>query len=261
MNNLFLNKLKEEDGAVLITSLLFLMVVTVLAIVGIQSPKVDIMISGNEKISVQAQQLANLGVMEGKNWLSLHYKPNAIPLNAGNGDKFFVVVRPTTAFIDKNFSRAGILSTATPAINFTSEDGTDVVTSLFNTPTGYTLPAGVNPLGKATSSSDYTLKDSSSNVIGTYEWSVIRISQVGSILDPEVKEAAETDIKLAMSGKGSINSNFTNPRPITEGYNAAIGEDKAFWQYFYINSEGKSDGLIAEAEGIASYKQIVPSSD
>jgi hypothetical protein len=246
MYNFFINKLKKEDGAVLITSLLFLMVVTVLAVIGMQSPRTDIMISGNEKLSVQAQQLANLGVMEAKNWLTLHYKPNAIPLNAGNGSKLFVVVRPDAA-IDAKFSRAGILSKSSITITEPSVSSPED----FNSP-----DSGVG-LGKAMSSSDYTLKDSSDSSIeiGTYEWNIIRISQVGSIFDPTIQEA---DASAAIP---TIGGSFTEPRPITEGFEAAIGKDKAFWQYFYINSNGYSDGLVAESEGIASYKQIIPSSD
>ncbi len=259
MNNFFINKLRgDEEGAVLITSLLFLMVVTVLSVIGMQSPKTDIMITGNEKISAQAQQLANLGVMEAKNWLSLHYKPNAIPLNAGNGDELFIVVRPTITdtSIEDNFSRAGILTDTTVAINFTANDNTNITDSNFNSPDGYT-----DGLGKAITASDYTLKDTSTgNEIATYKWNIIRISQVGAILDPTVSEATATDVNTAAS-KSSITSKFIDPIPITEGYNAAIGEDKAFWQYFYIRSSADSDGLIAEAEGIASYKQIIPSSD
>ncbi len=256
MRNLFINKIrKNEDGAVLITSLLFLMVVTVLSVIGMQSPKTDIMISGNEKITAQAQELANMGVMEAKNWLSVHYKPNAIPLNAGMGDKLFIVARPDSV-IDQKFSRAGILTQGTVAIDFESDSG-DISDSNFNAPEGYN-----GGLGKTLSASDYTLKDSANGTtIASYEWNIVRISQVGTILDPTVKEAKEDSINTFMSGKGAINGKFSNPIPITEGYNAAIGEDKAFWQYFYISSSADSDGLIAEAEGIASYKQIVPSTD
>lgn len=260
MNNFFINKLRrDEEGAVLITSLLFLMVVTVLSIIGMQSPKTDIMITGNEKISVQAQQLANLGVMEAKNWLSLHYKADAIPLNAGDANgELFIVVRPTITdtSIEDNFSRAGILSDTANAINFTADDGTTITNSNFNSPTGYT-----DGLGKAMTASDYTLKDSDTgDTIATYKWNIIRISQVGLTLDPTVSEASATAINTAAS-KSPITSKFAEPIPITEGYNAAIGEDKAFWQYFYIRSSANSDGLVAEAEGIASYKQIIPSSD
>jgi len=232
------------------------MVVTVLSIIGMQSPKTDIMITGNGKISAQAQQLANLGVMEAKNWLSLHYKADAIPLNAGNGDELFIVVRPTITdtSIEDNFSRAGILSDTAAAINFTADDGTNITNSNFNSPDNYT-----DGLGKAMTASDYTLKDSDTgDTIATYKWNIIRISQVGAIFDATVSEAKAEDV---LAAEPSITSKFSDPVPVTEGYNAAIGEDKAFWQYFYIKSSANSDGLVAEAEGIASYKQIIPSSD
>ena len=259
MRKFIFYRYNNEDGAVLITSLLFLMVVTVLALVGMQSPKTDIMISGNEKLAEQAQQLANMGVFEAKNWLSLHYRPNAIPLNAADesdpaNPKLFVVVRPNPS-LDSDFSRFGILKEGVN-VNFVSENGTRINDNNFNSPSGYSGGAGL----KQITSSDYTLKDGNKN-IGLYEWNIVRVSQVGVTFDPSVREVSKAAVDSFMMGRGAVASKFTMPLPITEGYNAAIGEDKAFWQYFYINSEGHSGGLTARAEGVASYKQIIPSSD
>ena len=82
MRNILIDK--REEGVVLITSMLFLMIITLLGVSSLQSPKTDIMISGNQKFINQAQELANIGIMAGRNWLEVHRQGNAI-YNVKNG--------------------------------------------------------------------------------------------------------------------------------------------------------------------------------
>ena len=262
MGNFFIKRLKNEDGAVLITSLLFLMIVTVLAIIGIQSPKTDIMISGNEKQLTQSQQLATIGVMEAKNWLALHYKADAIPLNASaviDGDtEYFIVARPSKMAkkadgsddlannIDTNFSRAGLLS-RNPITTLNVSD-------TFNTPPTGTESSTVVFSKTTSSSDDYTLKNSNGDEVATYEWNIVRLTDsVGAIF-----ASTEVDVGTYVNGLAGVVGSFDKPKQIVNGENVALDDGGAFWLYFYISSESESNGLISQSEGIASYKQIIP---
>ena len=85
----FINN-KNEDGVVLITSMLFLLVVTLLAVSSLQAPKTDLMIVGNQKFMSESQQLANMGVMEGKNWLEMNRKDGETPFNRERGGEISI---------------------------------------------------------------------------------------------------------------------------------------------------------------------------
>ena len=268
MSNFFIKRIKNEDGAVLITSLLFLMVVTVLSVIGIQSPKTDILISANGKFKSQAQQLATLGVMEAKNWLEVHYHDKGIPLNAGGVDfegnmKYFVVARPHNTNsnpdndVDSNFSRAGILSKTqiqiTEPENLSSPER-------FNT--GPTIDRLVHSNSAKFGPDSTVLKNYDDKEIGTYEWNIIRVtSPSNDILSGEEAPEGNVDAYLLGLLPEDIFKDLKKISSSENGEEVGIGDNFVYESHFYLASKAKSEGLIAESEATVRYEYIVPSTD
>ncbi|MBN2693460.1 hypothetical protein JXR93_02255 [bacterium] len=226
----------EEDGIVLITSLLFLMVVTFLAIAGIQNPKTDIVISSNDRYATQSQQLANLAIMEAKNWLLIHHSNSDIPRNIiRNGQLFAKVAQPTdTTLPSYNFNTHGIV----PCV---SQGGDDT-----------------NACSRVTNSPKIVTTVNSKNYnIGDYSWRVVHLSG---------NDTADVDSSLGTTS--GILSEYRSRKRVFENEGAALDQSSAYKEFYYIYSTGEaymglvtsdlSSNIIAESEAVVSYKQIIP---
>ncbi len=226
---------KEEDGIVLITSLLFLMAVTFLALAGIQNPKTDIIISSNDRFSTQSQQLANFAIMEAKNWLLIHHSNADIPRNVLiNSELFVKVVPPTDITLPSyNFNTHGVI----PCIS----DGT--------TP---------DPCSKSSERRIVTTVAGTEYNVGRYTWRVVHLSGT---------DTANVDANLSGTTTGIL-AEYRTKKRVFENEGAALDQASAYKEFYYIRSTGEafmgvsssslSSNIIAESEAIVSYKQIIP---
>lgn len=74
-------KLQNRRGVVLVSTMLFLMIVTLMALSSIQTPMTDIHITNNFRLESNAQLVANISVKEAKNWLLYHHNNSVAPKN------------------------------------------------------------------------------------------------------------------------------------------------------------------------------------
>ncbi len=242
---------KREDGVVLITSLLFLFVVTILAVASLQSPRTDIMISGNEKYLDHSQQMANMGIMEAKTWLSVRHRPKSVPLNYLFGNDLVVVAvrgqeTAIEAQLSSNFSRFGTSKRVSRSI---TTDNNETIAP-FASPTDGFQVVNIN-----------------SNRMGKYRWSIVRITDLyisGGASEADFNTYMSNVANSSIGGRAasaSLISKFKTKKQISKGWDAALDRDRAVLQYFYLFSEGRSgpsDSVIANSESIVGYRQIIP---
>jgi len=224
----------EEDGIVLITSLLFLMVVTFLAIAGIQNPKTDIIIASNDRYATQSQQLANFAVIEAKNWLLIHHSNSEIPKNVKGNNKIFVKVTPSTDLEIKNNFNDNAIVPCELALNDTVGCGR----------------GGNNPpITQEINGVKYN--------IGIYTWIILHLSGNDT-----------ADVNSYIGSKLNMLSEYRSRKRVFESEGAALDQSSAYKEFYYIYSTGEaymglvssnlSSNITAESEAVVSYKQIIP---
>ena len=243
---------KREDGVVLVTSLLFLFVITILAVTSLQSPRTDIMISGNEKYLDNSQQMANMGVMEAKTWLSVRHRPKSVPLNYLFGSDLVVVaVRGQEDTVEtqlkSNFSRFG---TSKKVSNSITTDNNETIEPFAASPTDGFQSVKIN-----------------SKKIGKYKWSIVRITDLhisGGASESDFNTYRSKIANGSVGGKAASRSlidKFKTKKQLSKGWDAALDRDRAVLQYFYIFSEGRSgpsESVVSNSESIVGYRQIIP---
>jgi len=223
----------DESGVVLVTSLLFLMIVTFLAIAGIQNPKADIEISNNDRYLTQSQQLSNLAAMEAKNWLLTHYSDKSKIRNQFTGGTLYVTSQSTNLDVGVNtdFNKAGIMPCYPDAANCTK------------------LGVGVKPIVQINGTQ-----------IGEYSWKIVNTSNDDD--DSIVKPQVDSYISTLISNGALITSNYRTKKSEPVKQNVALDKDRLFYHYYHIDSSGyaysgaNSIGVIARSEAMVSYKYV-----
>lgn len=218
----------DESGVVLVTALLFLMIVTFLAIAGIQNPKSDIEISNNDRYYTQSQQLSNLAAMEAKNWLLAHYSDKTKIENRVIGTTVYVlsVDGKVNADLNTTFNQAGIM----PCIDNCDASG-----------------VGVRPIVKV-----------GDNQVGEYSWQIVNTS------DESNSTAVDTYVNSLISNGALITEKHRKKYPIQVKQNVALDKDRAEYQFYHVNangyaySESSSIGVVARSEAMVAYTVIVP---
>ena len=217
---------KKEDGVVLVTSMLFLMIVTILAVSSLQSPKTDIMISGNKTFINQAQQVANIGIMAAKNWMEVHKgQSGVIPYN--------IVVN-------------NIVKIQAGAIDPNKDLGGGVKASDLGTFTGSTPVSVFRPISG----------------VGVYRWNLIRLTGSTPVIGSETDVDDKIDEYKRRGTKKVIKKNMLEDLGIGEGISGdnMDGPEKGYYSY-YVFSEGRAgndSSILAYSEAIIKYKFIRP---
>ena len=235
----YLNNInKKEDGVVLVTSMLFLMIVTLLAVSSLQSSKTDVLISGNQNFVNHSQQAANIGIMDAKNWLASHRGAGTIPNNFMEHGEIVIKARDLSG---EDVGNGGLM---------------DDNTSEF---------AGEKP----TINRPIVIDD-----IGTYDRKIVKISDQDNANNTVTEADFEAYMNLIRLSSLAP-SKTADPSMIEyyKKYSMANGEGlvendvdggRAGYQHYYVLSIGKDikdSSVAANSEAIISFQFIEASKD